>query len=366
MAVITDLLQVPGLAGQSVMVPQFLLAVEGIPLPAPIMAAFMSVSVTQEANEPASFHLQVNDPQFLLVEAAGGLLAEGRRLEIAMGYVGETLPMIEGEISAIGVSLDEGGGLTLSIEGFDGLHAGTRGVLSHNFDEGWSDSAIVRRVASEWFPAAVVEQTQPRTHSEAQSEETSLVLLQRLAKRNGFQLWVDGRTLYFMRRRPAPAVRFTRGRNLISFSARLSTAGQVGAVEVRSWDAARQQVVKATSAASGSADYLACLSATGLAQIVGQAIGLDARKQTRIIHAQGRVSSIAEAQDLADSEMAEQRRNLMSASGSVIGDPNIRVGSQVILENMGRFSLHPYVVEKATHSIDASGYRTSFSMRQYL
>jgi phage protein D len=364
--VIADLLQVPGMAGQSVLVPRFSLAVEGVPLPAPVMAAFLSVSVAQEANEPASFQLEVNDPQFLLVEAAGGLLAEGRRVEIALGYVGNTLPMIEGEISAIDVNLDEGGGLTLGIEGFDGLHAGTRGTASRSFDEGKSDSAIVREVASELLPTAVVDETPPRTHAEAQSEESTLAFLQRLAKRNGFQLWAEGRTLFFMRRRLGPALRFARGRNLISFSARLSTAGQAGAVEVRSWDAARQQVITATAAANLSPDYLAALSATGLAQIAGQALGIGAKTGTRVIHAQARASSIAEAQDLADAEMQEQRRKLLTASGSVVGDPNIRVGSLVSLENMGRFSLHPYVVEQATHRIDASGYRTTFTMRQYL
>jgi hypothetical protein len=355
----------PGPLGGGILVPHFLLSIEGVPVPPRIVSTIRAVSVTQIANEPAGFELEVHDPKLLLIEAADGLFAEGRRLEIALGYVGNSVPIIEGEITAIDVSLDDSGGLALRVEGFDGLHTGTRGRTSRIFAEGKSDSAIVREIAAELLPAVVVDQTPPRSGVRAQREETTLGFLQRLAQENSFQLWAEGRTLFFMRRRLGPPVTFARGQNLIAFSTRLSTAGQAGEIEILGWDCARQREIKASATANRSADYLRTLSATGLAQVVGKVLGGGGTSK-RVIDAQGRVTSIGEAQTLADAEMTEQRRNLLTANGSVIGDPQVRVGSIVALLGMGRFSLAPYVVEQVTHQINASGYRTTFAMRQYL
>ncbi|MCP9835697.1 MULTISPECIES: phage late control D family protein [unclassified Cyanobium] len=357
--------EAPGLAGQPVLVPQFAITVEGIPLPPSLASACSSISVNQSANEPASFQLGLHDPQFLLIDLANGLFSEGRRIGIALGYAGALLPMIEGEITAIEVSLDESGGLSLSVEGFDDLHRASRTKESRTFKEGLSDSAIVREVVATTglLPAVVADETPSRTAAEAQSEETTLSFLQRLATRNGFQLWSENRTLFFMRRRPGPALRFRRGRNLVSFSARLSTAGQAAAVEVRSWNAARQELISATAAANLSPAYLSALSSTGLAQVIGAVGRVGSSSNTRVIHAQAEVNSISEAQAQAEQEMNDIRRQLITTNGSVVGDPLVKVGSVVMLEGMGRFSPGPYVVQSASHRLAASGYLTSFSMR---
>ena len=350
-----------GFSQEGVLVPDYAIAVEGVPLPRAVRQGIVSVSVTQQENLPASFHMQVNDPQFLLIDAAQGLFTEGRRVEIAMGYVGDTLPMIEAEITAIGIDLDESGGLTLHVEGFDGLYAGTRGTGYRQFREDQSDSAIVREIASDMLPSVVVDETGPRSAGRIQHNMSDLEYLQELTKFHGFQLWVEGRTLYFMRSRPASSGVFARGANLIAFSTRLSTAGQVGEIEVRGWDATRKEAVKASASPQKTGDWLKALSTTGLARVIGSGAPGGARK--RVIHAQGKVNSIAEAQDAADAAMLEQSRSLLSASGSVVGNPSLRVGSTIALSNMGRFSLDPYRIEQLTHRIDQSGYRTSFEMR---
>lgn len=347
-------------APQGMLVPDYAVRVEGLPLPPTVRRAIVAVTVTQQVNQPASFQMQLNDPQFLLIDAAQGLLAEGRRVEIAIGYVGNTLPLIEGEIAAIGVELDEGGGLTLHVEGFDDLHAGTRGTGYRQFREDQSDSAIVRQIAGEMLPAAVVvDETGPRSAGRIQHNVSNLQFLQQLAQFHGFQLWVDGRTLYFMRRRPTISAAFIRGVNLISFATRLSTAGHVGEIEVRGWDPARKEAVSGRALAAQAGDGLQALSATGQAQLLGAGAGT----HKQVIHAQGEVNSVGEAQARAEAAMLEQSRNLLSASGSVVGDAQLRVGSTVSLQNMGRFSLQTYLIEQLTHQVNQSGYRTSFEMR---
>ena len=344
---------------QGMLVPDFSVRVEGVPLPPIVRQAITSVTVTQQANKPASFQMQVNDPQFVLTDAAQGLFGEGRRVEIAIGYVANTLPVIEGEITAIGVGLETSGGLTLNVEGFDDLYAGTRGTGYRQFREDQSDSAIVRQIAGEMMPTAVVDETGPRSAGRIQHNVSDLKYLQDLAQFHGFQLWVEGRSLFFMRRRPSPPTVFARGVNLISFSTRLSTAGQVGEIEVRGWNPARKESVVGRALAAQAGDGLRALSATGLSQVLGP----PARTHKHVIHAQGEVHSVGEAQAMADAAMLEQSRSLLAASGSVVGDPMLRVGSAVTLQNMGRFSLQPYLIEQVTHHIDQSGYRTAFDMR---
>lgn len=349
------------LLGQDVLVPEYALSIEGVPIPAPARRSIVSVNISQVANEPASFSLQVNDPHFLLVDAVDGLFAEGKRAEIALGYVGKTQRMITGEITAVSVELEESGGLTLHVQGFDGLHAGTRGTGYRQFRDAQTDSAIVQEIARDMQLEADVDTTGSRSGQRVQCNVSNLDLLQELTQANGFQLWVEGKTLHFKRRRSGPRVVVSRGRDLISFSARLSTAGHVGAVEVRGWDAGQKQTFSARVIARQSAEYTARLAATGQAQVNGAA----AAPSERVIYADGQVRTIDEARTMAEAVLARQRCSLLTADGSAIGNPDIQVGSLVTLENMGRFN-GDYVVENARHEISQAGYRTTFEMRQHL
>jgi phage protein D len=363
---------IPGLEGPAgaragrVDAPRFAVVVEGVPVPPSTLQTISAVAVTQDVNQPAGFHIDVHDPDLQLIGAGGGLFAEGRRIEIAIGYAGSIVPVLDGEVTAIDVSLDETGGLTLRVEGFDWLHSGARGRTSRSFREGQSDSAIVRQVASEVWPTALVDETPPRSGTRAQTDESNLAFLQRLARENRYQIWTEGRMLFFVRARLGPPATFTRGRNLIAFSTRLSTAGQASSVRVLGWDTARQREIKATAAAGRSPDYMLTLSSTGQQQIGGGGLGSGEDATTRVIDAQGSVTSIDEAQALAEAEMDEQRRNLLTARGTVVGDPRVRVGSVVALVGMGRFGLRPFVVEHVGHTINQSGYQTAFGMRQLL
>lgn len=352
-----DLTQNFALPVPGIMVPAYALTIEGAPLPAPLLRAILSVGVTQVANKPASFSLQINDPTLTLVDAVDGLFAEGRKVGIAMGYVGKLQPVIAGEITSISVELGESGGLTLGVEGFDGLHAGSRGTRYREFREGLTDSAIVQQIAGDLQLGATVDPTGPRSDRRVQSNVSDLDYLQELTAANDYQLWVENGILFFKRVRSAPQVTVARGRDLISFSARLNTAGHVSAVEVRGWDAGQKQAFSARASISQAQDYVSRLSLTGQAQIAGAA------NSARVIYADGAVRTIDEAQRLADASLAEQRRNQLSAEGSAVGNPDIRVGSTLLLANLGRFSSR-YIVERAQHTIDQGGYRTSFEMRQ--
>lgn len=348
------------LLGQEVTVPIFQIRVNGTPLAVPYHKAITGVSVDLVTNEPCAFALQINDPKLELVDAEQGILAEGNELEIFMGYTRTTQSMITGEITSIGANLDEGGGLTLNVHGFDKLHAGTRGTGYREFREKKRDSDIVREIATDMHLTADVDVTEEQGKQQIQNHVSNLKYIKYLAKKNGFFFWVEGNKLMFKRSRDRKEIRVARGKNLISFSTQLSTSGQTSAVEVRGWDAAQKRAFSARAEATQSQAYNTGLSATGQAQIKG----IGSNRSERIIYADGEVGSIAEAQRLADAELAKQQRALFSIQGSTIGNPDIRTGNILILEEMGRFSKVKYVVETALHEINQSGYRTSFTASQ--
>ncbi len=346
---------------QGTMVPEFSVRIEGVPLAAPVLKAITSVSVDLVTNQPCAFVLQVNDPKFALVDAVQGIFAEGKRVEILMGYARATRSMITGEITSIGADLDEGGGLTLNVEGFDRLHAGTRGTEYREFRDEQTDSDIVREIATDMQLTASVDPSGQRQGRQIQNNVSNLEFIDQLAQANGFFYWVEGETLSFKRTRLGARIDVVRGKNLMSFSTRLSTSGQTSAVEVRGWDAAQKKAFSARVLADESQAYIAKLSATGRMQVKG----IGTRHSERVIYADGKVRTIAEAQALGDAELAKQRRALLTAQGTASGNSDIRAGSMLVLGNMGRFS-GEYVVETARHDIDQSGYRTSFTVRQHL
>lgn len=343
---------------QGVRVPDFALWIEGVPVQAQLLRSIMSISISEEANQPASFSWRVYDPGFGLVDAVSGLFAEGRRVKISLGYVADLRAMISGEITAVAAELEPGGGLTLQVEGFDHLHAAARGSAYRQFTESQSDDAIVSAIAADLQLSASVKGTAQRTGERVQQHVSNLAFLQSIAADNDYQLWADDRTLCFKPTRPGPRIVLARGRDLISFTARLSTAGQVRAVEVRGWDAGQEQGFSYRAQASSSPDYAAKLASTGLSQV-------NASPSERIVHAEGQVRSVEEARTLAEAMLAQQQRSLFVADGSTVGNPDLRVGSTVSLQNMWRFSAD-YVVDSTRHDLGASGYRTTFRMRQHL
>jgi hypothetical protein len=56
--------------------------------------------------------------------------------------------------------------------------------------------------------------------------------------------------------------------------------------------------------------------------------------------------------------------NRLTATGSTVGDPRIIAGTVIRIESVGEQFGGLYRVTKATHTIDSSGYQTSFDARK--
>jgi len=342
-------------------VPTFTMTVGGVPLPAPLAKTVMEISVTQLPDLPDSFHFRLNDPTLKLIDAQTGIFTEGARVEISMGFVGNTKTLIVGEISALTADFPDSGPATLEAEGFDFLHRLTRGTFYRRFDgpdpnTGLSDGQIVTQIASEMGLTPEVDDPGPRTAARVQANVRNLDFLKELAKLDNYYLWVDGQTLHFKQARPAPAnLTLDWGKTLRSFSPRLTTAGQVNSVQVRGWDPVQKQEFSATADRSDAS--AASLSATGRAQL---ALGSGGQSQLTI--SDPSIATAAEAQAYAEAILSGEQQAMITGHGTSVGQPDMEAGSILVLNGVGRFS-GSYVVQQAVHTLGAGGYQTSFEVR---
>ena len=103
-------------------VPTIEIAVNHAPLPPTTAKLIVDLSVTQLLEPPNSFSFRLNDPTLELIDPRLGIFKEGSRVEISLGYVGNTTKLLVGEIAALSLDLPSDGPATAQVEGFDLLH----------------------------------------------------------------------------------------------------------------------------------------------------------------------------------------------------------------------------------------------------
>ncbi len=349
-------------------VPAFEIFVDRKPLAPALARLVMEVSVTEQRQPPSQFGFRVNDPKLELVGQEKGLFEVGTEIEVHIGYVGRTQPMIVGKISAVTADFPQGGPATLQVDGFDLLQEGRRGGVQRDLPN--ADSDIVALIAPELEMTASVTPTPPRSRPDTQQRESNLDVLERVARRTGYAFWAEGRTLHFKPTRlpptprpipgapPAPSPLVLHwGRNLLSFSPRLTSAGQVEAMETRQWDPDTREVLSArvqrSPAAAGE------LGRRGVAQT---RTGSGGRSERVFACVQG-LADLGAVEGFTAARMQEQQEGLVNGSGSSAGHPEMHVGTQVKLSGISRFD-GLYALDQVTHTVSASGYTTSFQARK--
>jgi uncharacterized protein len=102
--------------------------------------------------------------------------------------------------------------------------------------------------------------------------------------------------------------------------------------------------------------------ATTLAPTGRQQLAQGSGGRSELVIADAPVASAQEAQAHAAALLALQQQTIVTASGTAVGRPDLRVGSTLELSGVGRFD-GSYFVEQVTHSLGAGGYQTSFQVR---
>ena len=270
----------------------------------------------------------------------------GVHVEIAMGYgTPEDLPtMFIGSVRELGTSFPASGAPTISVSGYGTYHDMTKRVVQERWEDSTDDEIAAEIAAAYGLDAAVTPVGEDeRRRVTYNNEESDADYLVELAERNTaggrpYQVYVRADELRF----GPPAVdapsslTLTYGESLESFSPTFTDARTLDGVKVHHWDPEQK------------------------AEIVGTAGDEDG---DRVRTVKRPVTSQKEADRLAERLLTEREDASFEGSAETIGIPELDVDQTVSLRGLGeRFSGRYYITD-VVHTIDTSGYRTSFDVR---
>jgi phage protein D len=311
----------------------------------------------------------------ITAHVGGGLFAMDNELELSMGYAGQLEPMFEGNITGIQASFPNGGMPTMTLVAHDRLERLTRGTYKRGFGP-VPDAVVALLLAGENYlipnvdafvagistGMAAANGVFSGKAGPKQKGKSDLDMLKEIAEQYAADFWVDGHTLYlsrFMFREYSPRLTLKWGVSLQEFSPKVSVAGAVVGVAMRVnlreiplallirvfWDLDRETLGLTVVPAQGAKDK----------STLGDTWTFFERPIKNI-------ADIANSALLLTNELKNRLNSRLTGSASSIGDPRLRAGAVVRLEGMGPDFSQDYRVRSATHTIDASGYRTTFEV----
>lgn len=383
--------------------PEFRIKINGSDIPMPLRSSIASVRYQDGVNAADRVEISLANPDLVWLRShirglgfqpfptgvklgpIGTLSAVGtgkfdidNKLELALGYApGRLDDVFKGEVTGLQASFPGGGMPMLTLVAHDYLHRLTQGTAVRGFGPLTDvliavilsaenlllpliDPAIIG-VSTALTAMKVVFSGTGLKQGKPGEGESDFALLKRIAATYDADFWVEGDVLYLARFIPkeySPRLTLRWGESLIDFSPQVSTVGQVGAVSMKftlrelrlnflvtvGWDFDREalhmtvipgEAAKGAKAISGPAFSIVDQPISSPADIVNSALVI-----LRLLR-----------------EKLNQR---LTASGSAIGNPEIRAGAVIRIEGIGPDFSGDYRVSSATHTIDAGGYRTSF------
>lgn len=350
-----------------VYVPSFELATAGVTLPADLRAHVTTVRLEEALEGASRVEVQLASPDLRMMERPE--LQLELPLELSLGYLPANVrSMFAGEITGVELDLPSSDMPTLTVTAHDATARLSQGRRQRAFPYYLTDSAIAAIVATEnglvprsdLLTASVgglgIFTERPRY----QHNQSDYEFLRGIASEHGFDLWADGPYLNFrlpIRQLPPAEIELHWGSSLVDFSPRLTTVGQLASVRV----SFRVEAMKTQLAVEASWDG-SRLRTRVITDMCGE--------QSETVRATLSIPDLATDTpvDAIRSAIGALRRRLNSrvtASGSALGDPRFRVGNVISITGVGdRFSGGNYRLTSVVHSLDKSGYRTRFQVRQ--
>jgi len=352
--------------------PSFLIKVRGTELRHGVTVDVLSVSVTDNADRADSFSFSIRDrhPEPERIFAGGEKLHwmdsdtfdEGNRVEIHMGYVDNMQLMLTGEITAMSPDFPSNGQPVLSIQGYSLFHRLQRTRVRKPFKAS-RDMDIVQEIATAINLRAEVDDTEAEHPMVSPLGETYASFLTQRAQRIGFEVVVKNDTLYFQRPRyidnPGAMLTLEWGRNLISFSPRLSTYGLVTDVTARA---------PQTSQGRGKEPLVGTASAGDVRTTMGTETGQELCRshfgEHHFLIEDHNIASAGEAREMSLGRLEQEAMNYITGRGACSGNPALRARMVIELKGLGKRFSGRYYVTSATHTINSSGYRTDFEVKR--
>lgn len=341
--------------------PEFCLRINGEELPVEAKSDLISVEVLEDVGAMSMFNFRLpcwDNAEMKPKWIDDDLFKEGNIVEIQMGYRDNLEEIIRGEITGLEPEFPIEAPPTLTVRGYDRRHrlmgnSKTRAFLN------MKDSDIASRIAGDYSLSPDVEDTRISLEYVLQHNQTDFQFLSERAQRIGFEMVVIDRTLQFRPRQNEgnSSVTLNREVELLDFSARLSTIGQVEEVFVKGWNARDKAKVVARSGIGDEQRMGGTVS--------GPSEVREAFPGSGITTVDLPMLSQAEAESLAKGWFKELALHYVVGQGLCIGRTDLRAGRLVEIQGIGRRFSGLYYVTSTEHTFrPGSGYRTAFEFRR--
>ncbi|HEX9374017.1 MAG TPA: hypothetical protein VF897_23595, partial [Roseiflexaceae bacterium] len=235
------------------LVPTFRVSINGADLPEEAAADLLSVTIHEDVDAPGMFTLRLTNWDMFKQEVTwsdDSLFAVGGEVEVQMGYVDQLEQLIVGEITGLEPEFSASEAPMLIVRGYDRRHRLLRGRKTRSFTQ-VKDSDIASQIASDLGLSARAEDTRVTLDYVLQHNQTDMDFLQDRARRIGYEVAIEEKTLLFRpyQNADSEALTLRRDEDLLEFYPRLTTLSQVGDVAVRGWSPKDKAAVVGKAAA---------------------------------------------------------------------------------------------------------------------
>ena len=334
----------------------------------------VSVQVDNSLDAADRFSFVVNNASDItkreFVRIDGRTLPEffafGSPVEIYMGYGDRARLdlMLTGIVTELNTSFPSSGLPQLTVSGYDHSYCLTKGSKSRPW-ENKKDSEIVRQLARSHSLNPKVEDTSVVHARTEMSQESPAKFLNRLAERNGFEWFVRDKDLYF--RSPANdergVIELAWGRGLVSFSPEIKLSEQVSDVEVYGWNVQTKQPIVGKAGAGDEPGRDRARASSKKRGSGGEYLEGVCSAEAATLRVREPVFSQQQADQRAKAILKRRAEGFVGGRGESIGIPQLRADTNVTLQGLGDFFNTTFYVHQTTHTVNASGYRTTFQVK---
>jgi phage protein D len=275
--------------------------------------------------------------------------------------------LIMGEITGIEVKFSDTSKAHIVVRGYDRSHRLHRGRHNRSFTN-QTDTTIVESIAKEaGISTGQIDPSGTTYEYVFQENQTNMEFLRERAARIGFELFVQENKLYFRKPQGGTQTGGTQqsGEKLVlewlkdikSFDVRVTSAEQVSSVQVNSWN----YKTKEPFSAIATTEELVTKTGNGNGSISSKKFKMTPPPKMTVVDRP--VNTVPEATKMAQALCNELGGEFVTADAKATGNPKIRPGKVLSLQNMGtRYSGDYYITETRHHYIHRN-YTTNFTVR---
>lgn len=344
----------------------------GVKAPEELMKDVLEIVVDESLHMPSMFIIKIHNVYVAASENSAPWKNEkyfniGDRITIGFESSTTEAPefqlaekepqLIEGEITGIEVKFSHTSEAHIIVRGYDVSHRLHRGRYNRSFLN-CTDTDIVRRVAQEAKIKVGQLDASGVSHEYVfQENQTNMEFLRERAAKIGFEFFVQDNKIHFRKPKSGGVLKLEWLEDIMSFDVRVTSAEQVSSVEVNSWDYTNKKLISGTA----SKEQLVTKTGNGSGSSISGKFKI--KQPPKMIVVDQPVNTPKEAKQIAQALYDELGGEFVTADAKAIGNPTIRPGKVVTLENMGTRYSGDYYITETRHRYIHRDYTTDFTVR---